>query len=69
MGRLAGFRYRQVVRGMGGHGEQVQHPDELDDAIRRALMIERPALVNVEVQNAISPRAQAAIDRWKSRMG
>ena len=69
MGRLAGFRYRQVVRGMGGHGEHVQHPDELDDAIRRALMIERPALVNVEVQNAISPRAQAAIDRWKARMG
>ena len=62
-------RYDQVVRGMGGHGEHVQHPDELDDAIRRALMIERPTLVNVEVQNAISPRAQAAIDRWKARMG
>ncbi len=62
-------RYDQVVRGMGGHGEHVQHPDELDDAIRRAFMIERPALVNVEVQNAISPRAQAAIDRWKARTG
>ena len=62
-------RYDQIVRGLGGHGEHVQHPDELDGAIRRALMIERPALVNVEVQNAISPRAQAAIDRWKARMG
>ena len=62
-------RYDQVVRGMGGHGEHVQHPDELDDAVRRAFMIERPALVNVEVQNAISPRAQAAIDRWNARMG
>ena len=62
-------RYDQVVRGLGGHGEHVQHPDELDGAIRRALMIERPALVNVEVQNAISPRAQAAIDRWKARTG
>ncbi len=62
-------RYDQVVRGLGGHGEHVQHPDELDGAIRRALMIERPALVNVEVQNAISPRAQAAIERWKARAG
>lgn len=60
-------RYDMVVKGMGGHGEHVQHPDELDDAIKRAFMIERPALINVEVQNAISPRAQAAIVRWQAR--
>ena len=59
-------RYDQVVRGLGGHGELIEHPDELDSAIERAIRLDRPALLNVRVQNAISPRAQAAINRWKS---
>ena len=59
-------RYDQVVRGLGGHGELIEHPDELDSAIERAIRLDRPALLNVRVQNAISPRAQAAISRWKS---
>ncbi len=59
-------RYDQVVRGLGGYGELVEHPDELPSALERAIKMERPALLNVRVQNAISPRAEAAINRWKS---
>ena len=59
-------RYDQVVRGLGGHGELVESLEELPSALERAIKLERPALLNVQVQNAISPRAQAAINRWKS---
>ena len=59
-------RYDQVVRGLGGHGELIEHPDELEPAIERSIRLNRPALLNVRVQNAISPRAEAAINRWKS---
>lgn len=59
-------RYDQVVRALGGHGEHVENPQELPSAIERSININRPALINVQVQRAISPRAEAAIDRWKS---
>ena len=59
-------RYDQVVKGLGGYGELVESPDELPSALDRAIKMERPALLNVRVQNAISPRAEAAINRWKS---
>ncbi len=59
-------RYDQVVRGLGGYGELVEHPDELGPAVERAIKLDRPALLNVMVQNAISPRAEVAINRWKS---
>ena len=59
-------RYDQVVRGLGGHGELVEAPEELPSAIERALKLERPALINIQVQRAISPRAEVAINRWKS---
>ena len=59
-------RYDQVVKGLGGYAELVEYPDELVPALERAIAMQRPALLNVRVQNAISPRAQAAINRWKS---
>ena len=59
-------RYDQVVRALGGHGEHVENPQELPSAIERSININRPALINVQVQRAISPRAEAAINRWKS---
>ncbi len=59
-------RYDQVVRALGGHGENVENPQELPSAIERAINIKRPALINVQVQRAISPRAEAAIARWKT---
>jgi acetolactate synthase-1/2/3 large subunit len=61
-------RYDLVARGLGAHGELVENPEELPSAIDRAVKLERPALINVQVQRAISPRAQAAIARWKSHM-
>ena len=59
-------RYDQVVQGLGGHGEHVETPEELPAAIQRAIDSDRPALLNVSVQRAISPRAESAIARWKS---
>lgn len=59
-------RYDQIARGLGGHGEVVDSPDELQPALERCLKLERPALINVQVQRAVSPRGQAAINRWKS---
>ena len=56
-------RYDQVVRGLGGHGELVENPEELTPALERAFRLERPALVNVRVRGEVSPRGQSAIDR------
>ena len=61
-------KYEQVVKALGGHGESVQHPDELPDALERAFSMNRPSLINVQIANAISPRAQAAINKWKSHV-
>ena len=61
-------KYEQVVKALGGHGESVQHPDELPDALERAFSMNRPSLINVQIANAISPRAQAAINKWKSQV-
>jgi acetolactate synthase-1/2/3 large subunit len=56
-------RYDLVVQGLGGHGEYVEQPAALDAALERAFASGKPALVNVAVQRAISPRAEAAIAR------
>jgi acetolactate synthase-1/2/3 large subunit len=60
-------RYDRMVAGLGGYGEHVEQPGELAGAIERALSSGLPALLNVTVQRAISPRAEAAVARWKSR--
>ena len=59
-------RYEQVVQGLGGYGEFVEQPEDLEPALQRALAAGRPALLNVAVQRAISPRAEAAIGRRKA---
>ncbi len=56
-------RYDQVVQGLGGYGELVEDPNDLKPALERAIASRRPALLNVSVQRAISPRAEAAIAR------
>jgi acetolactate synthase I/II/III large subunit len=58
-------RYEQVVQGLGGYGEFVERPDDLRPALERALAAGKPALLNVAVERAISPRAEAAIGRRK----
>jgi acetolactate synthase-1/2/3 large subunit len=59
-------RYEQVVQGLGGYGEFVEHPEDLARALERALAAGKPALLNVAVERAISPRAEAAIGRRKA---
>jgi thiamine pyrophosphate-dependent acetolactate synthase large subunit-like protein len=59
-------RYEQVVQGLGGYGEFVERAEELEPALQRAFVSGRPALLNVAVQRAISPRAEAAIGRRKA---
>lgn len=59
-------RYDQMVQGLGGYGEFVERPQDLLPAIERALAAGKPALLNVAVARAISPRAEAAIGRRKA---
>ena len=59
-------RYDQMVQGLGGYGEFVERPEDLASALERALAAKRPALLNVAVARAISPRAEAAIGRRKT---
>jgi acetolactate synthase-1/2/3 large subunit len=60
-------RYDMVVQGLGGHGEYVERPEALRPALERAFASGKPALVNVVVQRAISPRAEAAITRRQAK--
>ena len=62
-------RYDVVAQGLGGYGERVESAEELRPALRRALADSRPALVNVAVERAISPRAEAAIARRRAAVG
>jgi acetolactate synthase I/II/III large subunit len=59
-------RYDQMVEGLGGYGEFVERAEELQPALQRALASGKPALLNVVVERAISPRAEAAIGRRKT---
>ena len=63
---LLPVRYDRLVESLGGEGLYVRDPGDLPGALDRALNCGRPSLVNIEVQRAISPRGQAAVDRWKS---
>jgi acetolactate synthase-1/2/3 large subunit len=47
-GTLLGYtRYDKVVEALGGHGELVERPEELEPALERAAASGKPALVNV----------------------
>jgi acetolactate synthase-1/2/3 large subunit len=59
-------RYDQMVQGLGGYGEFVERPEDLKPALDRGLASNQPALLNVAVERAISPRAEAAIGRRKA---
>jgi acetolactate synthase-1/2/3 large subunit len=59
-------RYDQMVHGLGGYGEFIERPEDLAPALERALASGKPALLNVAVERAISPRGEAAIGRRKA---
>ncbi|MEE9145176.1 MAG: thiamine pyrophosphate-binding protein, partial [Candidatus Binatia bacterium] len=42
--------YEQVVQGLGGYGEFVERPEDLEPALERAFASGQPALLNVAVQ-------------------
>ncbi len=58
-----GTRYDLVAQGLGAHGENVQSAEQLEPAIQRAFAHDGPALLDIEVDQIISPVAEAAIDR------
>ena len=49
---LGEIRFDEVARAMGGHGERVSAPAELEPALRRALEAGRVAVVHVDVDPA-----------------
>ena len=48
-------RYDKVIEALGGHGEYVQHPDDLTPAVERALVSGLPACINVAIDSAAAP--------------
>ena len=56
-------RYDQVVAGIGGYAELVEHPDAVAPAVARAIDSGRPSLVNITVKSGASPLADAMIAR------
>jgi len=53
--KLAPTRYDKIVEAMGGYGEHVTHPDDLETALRRAFASGKPACINV----ALDPNGMA----------
>jgi acetolactate synthase-1/2/3 large subunit len=48
-------RYDKVTEGLGGHGEFVERPAQLDAALARAVASGRPACVNVVIDGVAAP--------------
>ena len=48
-------RYDLAVAGLGGHGEYVTRPEELDDALNRAVSSGLPACINVQIEGLAAP--------------
>ena len=48
-------RYDEVIEALGGHGEFVQHPDDLTPAVERALASGLPACINIAIESVSAP--------------
>lgn len=57
--RLSGARYDEAVRGLGGHGEYVTDPANLDAALTRAVQSGKVACVNVAIAGLPAPGGSA----------
>lgn len=56
-------RYDVMAQGLGAYGEHVAKSDDLKGAIQRAFDHDGPALLNIDIEQIISPVAEAAIGR------
>lgn len=55
---LARSRYDLVAEALGGHGELVERPEDLEPALARAVRSGRPACVNVLIEGVAAPTYQ-----------
>jgi acetolactate synthase-1/2/3 large subunit len=53
--RMVHRRWDRVVEALGGHGEHVEHADEIGPALERALASGKPACVHVVTRAVVSP--------------
>jgi len=56
-------RYDVVAQGLGAYGEHVTKAEDLENAMKRAFDHHGPALLNIDIEQVISPVAEAAISR------
>ena len=52
---MANLRFDEMVRGLGGYGENVTDRSEIVPAIERAIASGKPACLNIEVQSVPAP--------------
>ncbi|MBI2563878.1 MAG: thiamine pyrophosphate-binding protein, partial [candidate division NC10 bacterium] len=53
-------RYDRVAEALGGHGEHVERPEDLEPALARAVASALPACVNVVIEGAAAPTYTSA---------
>ena len=56
-------RYDVMAQGLGAYGEHVTKAEDLESAMKRAFEHPGPALLNIDIEQVISPVAEAAISR------
>ena len=56
-------RYDVMAQGLGAYGEHVTKAEDLEGAMKRAFAYDGPALLNIDIEQVISPVAEAAISR------
>jgi acetolactate synthase-1/2/3 large subunit len=54
-------RYDLVMKGFGGDGAHVERPEQIREALDRALASDKPFLINVEIDGAGSPFTEAQL--------
>jgi acetolactate synthase-1/2/3 large subunit len=54
---LGDIRYDEVVRSLGGYGEFVDKPEQLEGALERAIKSHLPACINVQIEGLPAPTA------------
>ncbi|MBF0530811.1 MAG: thiamine pyrophosphate-binding protein [Deltaproteobacteria bacterium] len=54
--------YSRIVQGMGGYGEFVENPEDIQPALKRAFDSQVPSLIDVASRNIISPITQGLTD-------